>query len=194
MSGLTNVLAPPLMCLRQVYFMLSFFRSFGNSHSKGKRIHREPVLHNGTWLRGIIYIPFQTPYCSSTAVKLTLDNNTRRRRLSTRPPICTTSTKSVWFFHSSTTMASSSGVATISGTHSQLQPRRIDGTIFSNTSLSFSICLNGLAALAVELLSNTLAISHRSIHSVRGMMQLLAQIVHLLPPDSFFSAVMAKSS
>jgi hypothetical protein len=81
---------------------------------------------------------------------------------------------------------------TFSGTHSQLQPLLINGTILSRMSLSFSICLSGLAALAVALLSKTFAISHHSIHSVRGMMKFLAQTVHLLPPDSFFSAALTK--
>lgn len=120
---------------------------------------------------------------------------TQTQQLMRRPPICTASENS-YPNHPSKAMRpfSISGTFNFSGTHIQLQPRLMSGTIFSKTSLSFSICLNGLAALAVELFSNTFAISHHSIHSVRGMMKLLAQIVHLLPPDSFFSAALTRSS
>ncbi len=121
--------------------------------------------------------------------------NTQTQQLMRRPPICTAS-ENTYPNHPSTAMRPVSvwGTFNLSGTHIQLQPRLMSGTIFSKTSLSFSICLNGLAALAVELFSNTFAISHHSIHSVRGMMKLLAHIVHLLPPDSFFAAALTRSS
>ena len=122
-------------------------------------------------------------------------HNTQTQQLMRRPPICTASENSIPIIHPQPCGPSQSPATfNFSGTHIQLQPRLMSGTIFSKTSLSFSICLSGLAALAVELFSNTFAISHHSIHSVRGMMKLLAQIVHLLPPDSFFSAALSRSS
>lgn len=96
--------------------------------------------------------------------------------------------------HSSVAVASVSKTMTCSGTHNQLQPLRISGTILSRTSLSFSICLSGLAALAITLRSRTLAISHHSIHSVRGMMKLRPQTVHWVPPESFLVVAYAKRS
>jgi hypothetical protein len=79
------------------------------------------------------------------------------------------------------------------GIHCQLQPLLMSGTIFSNTSLSFSICLKGLAALAASC-SATFAISHHSIHSARARMKLRPHTVHLLPPDSFFASTRARAS
>jgi hypothetical protein len=80
----------------------------------------------------------------------------------------------------------------ICGTHFQLHPRLISGTLLSTSSLIFSICLNGLAALGGER-SCRREIFHHSIHSVRGITYTLLHIVHCLSPPSASRRMLAFS-